>query len=138
MVELHWVYTAFAALTLTALFIGGVLFLTWGLKEATIEEAESMIFLNKRSAVHIIENCLQNKGEYITPDFLDSFSKDKICSICGICVIEVGLKVEDLEKTEREWDFGYEEAVDEERKTEMFTNIKSGDEVHVGKIYIEI
>lgn len=137
MVELHWIYTAFAALTLTALFIGGVLFLTWGLKEATIEEAESMLFLNKRSATHIIEKCLQNKGEYITTDFLDSFSKDKICSVCGICVIEVGLKVKDLE-TGKEWAFDYEEATSGERKTEMFTNIKSGDEVHVGKIYVEI
>jgi len=136
--ELQWIYTAISAIILTLVFVGGVVFLSISFTEVRIEETDSLVFLNRRSAAQIMEECLKNNGKYITSDFLDSFSRNKICSLCGICAIELSLKIKDLEAEDKEWDFGYGEGGEAKRKNEIFTSIESGDEIHVGKIYVQV
>jgi hypothetical protein len=97
------------------------------------------------------EECFR-QGSIINADFLAKNKGKNICTLCGICGDIAEVAVKDLE-TDEEWRFKYgsiPKAWDwlKERFTffqshkhashMIYTNIKAGDEIHLGGLFAEI
>ncbi|RKY01284.1 MAG: hypothetical protein DRP54_03990 [Spirochaetes bacterium] len=91
-------------------------------------------------ASHLVENCLKDEAEFIDREYLDRLveeGKTDVCKIesCKLCGIGIGVKIKDLE-TGKEWNFKYDES--SRNKHFIYTNIKDGENIHVGRIYVSI
>ena len=99
--------------------------------ESSIED------MNSIDAANIIAECLKNNGDFIETGFLSANDNNNVCDIaaCKICQIDIGLKVKDTE-THQNCLFGFDDS--EGTDHEIFITIKCGDEIHVGRLYVQL
>jgi hypothetical protein len=126
------------------LFLGLILISGAGTSaKAVIENTK---YLNAIDTAHLIEVCLKDGKDFISAEDLDIKSGD-IDDICkymfpGLSDISAKAKVVDLEKKDvggenKEWDFGYKQESGNPSHN-IYINIKYGDEIHIGRLYVQV
>lgn len=92
----------------------------------------NILDLQAIDSAHLIENCLGGGWKYIRYADMEKYARERI-SISEKCGIGVQyLKITDLESG-ISWEFGEKTG---ERKYDIFINIISGDEIHMGRLEI--
>ena len=150
--EYSLIYMAIGLIIFVGLTIGGKIYLVESMGSAYLEEKTTTEDLDKVTATHLIKDCMYRGNDYMDSAFLDANNGENICDLCDICTIAAQAQVKDLE-TGKEWKFEYssfkrfitkvKELVTvwkkERHETHKITvNIRSGDEIHVGELNVEI
>lgn len=146
------IYMTIGLIIFVGLTIGGKLYLVESMGSAYVEEKTTTEDLDKVTATHLIKDCLYNGSGYMDSAYLDANDGENICDLCNICNIAAQAVVKDLE-TDKEWKFEYssfrrfitkvKELVTVWKKErhethKIMVNIRSGDEIHVGELNVEI
>lgn len=145
-------FTAAALIVFVVVFVGGRVYLQGSMSTVYVKEMSTAEDLDKITAAHLVKDCLTQGNEYMDSEFLNANNEENVCDLCEICNIGAEAHVKNLENNDK-WDFEYsswthfrEKVVDiinifkkEKHETHTITvNIKSGDDVHVGELNVEL
>lgn len=95
---------------------------------------ESSKNLHTVDIAHLVKECFEKGKSYIDSKFLTTVRGKSICELCDICGMNAGVKIEDLE-TQKTWEFEYTGSKKYSHK--IFVDILEGNEIHLGRIYVE-
>lgn len=135
--------TFIAIMAIVGIFFIGVLFLK-SLGDSAKVTTGTMGYLNTVDAAHFVEDCLSEGSDFILASYLDSKTGD-ITEVCKdsfpmLSEMDTGAKVVDLEKEisgkEKTWLFGWSEGSNDPYH-QIHVNIIDGNEVHIGRLYVQ-
>ncbi|MBM3304179.1 MAG: hypothetical protein FJY76_03705 [Candidatus Aenigmarchaeota archaeon] len=137
MSEIEPLHVAVGALMMFSLFIAALLITNAAFAGSTQVHIEDESKMMERSALHRLEFCLKNGGDYLDPNFMDANRGRPPCEICGVCSKAASARVDG--GAGNVWDFGsYAPPATEEEAQSMFVNIAKGEGIIIGRLTMKV
>jgi hypothetical protein len=129
---------AFGAIMVTGVFVVSVMMMMIAFGSSTEVQIEDLEQLSQRSALHLLENCLENDKEYLDAEFMSNNDGSDLCSVCdNLCDTGFSATVEIADQ--KIWaSFGYMPPLTEDEAYEMYVNVEMDDDIEVGKLILRV
>ncbi len=132
-------HTAVATIMIVMVFIASIISAGLAFGNSAKFQSDDMDTTEQRAALHALEKCLSNGGEYISADFLDSVSGLTVQEICGISISRtISAKVYSTDYEYVWTSEGFTEPLTEDQSHEKPVALDKGGNVFVGRLMLRV